>query len=197
VKKINLLILPLLFVSSFATELEIGSKIPLANVKMEDISGKDISLNDVMGGNGLLVVFSCNTCPFVDAWEDRYIKVSNEYQEKGVGMVAINSNEGTRNSGDNLKDMKNRAKKAKYDFFYTLDKGSKLASAFGATKTPHIFLFNKKGELVYRGAIDDNAKANRVETNYLMDAIDAMIAGKKVGMTSTKAIGCTIKFTSN
>ncbi len=196
-KKINLLILPLLFVSSFATELEIGSKIPLANVKMEDISGKDISLNDVMGGNGLLVVFSCNTCPFVDAWEDRYIKVSNEYQEKGVGMVAINSNEGTRNSGDNLKDMKNRAKKAKYDFFYTLDKGSKLASAFGATKTPHIFLFNKKGELVYRGAIDDNAKANRVETNYLMDAIDAMIAGKKVGMTSTKAIGCTIKFTSN
>tara|TARA_Y100001970_G_C14204505_1_gene843133 strand:- start:737 stop:1330 length:594 start_codon:yes stop_codon:yes gene_type:complete len=197
VKKINLLILPLLFVSSFATELEIGSKIPLANVKMEDISGKDISLNDVMGDNGLLVVFSCNTCPFVDAWEDRYIKVSNEYQEKGVGMVAINSNEGTRNSGDNLKDMKNRAKKAKYDFFYTLDKGSKLASAFGATKTPHIFLFNKKGELVYRGAIDDNSKANRVETNYLMDAIDAMIAGKKVGMTSTKAIGCTIKFTSN
>ncbi|MBF89268.1 MAG: thioredoxin family protein [Candidatus Marinimicrobia bacterium] len=196
-KKINLLILPLLFVSSFATELEIGSKIPLANVKMEDISGKDISLNDVMGDNGLLVVFSCNTCPFVDAWEDRYIKVSNEYQEKGVGMVAINSNEGTRNSGDNLKDMKNRAKKAKYDFFYTLDKGSKLASAFGATKTPHIFLFNKKGELVYRGAIDDNSKANRVETNYLMDAIDAMIAGKKVGMTSTKAIGCTIKFTSN
>ena len=107
-KRVMTLTLPLLlFASTFAAELELGSKIPLANVKMEDISGKDISLNDVMGDNGLLVVFSCNTCPFVDAWEDRYIKVSNEYQEKGVGMVAINSNEGTRNSGDNLKDMKN------------------------------------------------------------------------------------------
>tara|TARA_B100001750_G_C15497960_1_gene595379 strand:+ start:554 stop:1150 length:597 start_codon:yes stop_codon:yes gene_type:complete len=197
-KRIMTLTLPLLLLAStFAAELELGSKIPLADVKMGDVSGKNVSLNDAMGDNGLLVVFSCNTCPFVDAWEDRYIKVSNEYQEKGIGMIAVNSNEGTRNKGDNIKDMKKRAKEAKYDFFYTLDTGSKLASAFGATKTPHIFLFNKKGTLVYRGAIDDNAKANRVESPYLMDAIDAMIAGKKIGKTSTKAIGCTIKYTSN
>ena len=84
----------LLFASTFAAELELGSKIPLADVKMGDVSGKNVSLNDAMGDNGLLVVFSCNTCPFVDAWEDRYIKVSNEYQEKGsyqIGWDAKNN----------------------------------------------------------------------------------------------------------
>ena len=126
-KRVITLTLPLLLLAStFAAELELGSKIPLADVKMGDVSGKNVSLNDAMGDNGLLVVFSCNTCPFVDAWEDRYIKVSNEYQEKGIGMIAVNSNEGTRNKGDNIKDMKKRAKEAKYDFFYTLDTGSCL-----------------------------------------------------------------------
>lgn len=198
-KRTLTLALPLfLLASAFAGELELGSDIPMADKKMSDVSGKNISLNDAMGKNGLLVVFSCNTCPWVDAWEDRYIKVSNKYQDKGIGMIAINSNAANRTNGDSIKDMEKRAKKAKYDFFYTVDKDSKLASAFGATRTPHIFLFNSEGSLVYRGAIDDNAnKPRKVESPYLMDAIDAMIAGKKIETTSTKALGCTIKFTSN
>ena len=198
-RKFLIWIVPLmLMTAAVAGELEIGSDIPMADVKMVDVSGKKVSLNDAVGENGLLVVFSCNTCPWVDAWEDRYISVSKLSQKKGVGMIAINPNQGSRNKGDGMVDMQTRAKKAKYDFYYTLDKESKLASAFGASKTPHIYLFNNKGTLVYRGAIDDNArKPKKVKKAYLMDAIDAMVAGEKIEMASTKALGCGIKYASN
>ena len=198
-KKSLIWIFPLMLLTAIkAVELELGSEMPLAEVKMVDVSGKNVSLKDAMGENGLLVVFSCNTCPWVDAWEDRYISVSKLSQKKDVGMIAINPNQGSRNKGDGLDDMHSRAKKAKYDFYYTLDKESKLASAFGATRTPHIYLFNNKGILVYRGAIDDNARRpKKVENPYLMDAINAMVAGEKITTASTKALGCGIKYTSN
>ncbi len=197
-RKLMILIFPLMLLTAAADELDIGSEMPLAEVKMADVGGKNVSLKDAMGENGLLVVFSCNTCPWVNAWEDRYISVSKLSQEKGVGMIAINPNEGSRENGDSMDDMQSRAKKAKYDFYYTLDKESKLASAFGASRTPQIYLFNNKGTLVYRGAIDDNARRPRkVENPYLMDAINAMVAGKKINTASTKALGCGIKYTTN
>ena len=197
-RKLMILIFPLMLLTAAADELDIGSEMPLAEVKMADVGGKNVSLKDAMGENGLLVVFSCNTCPWVNAWEDRYISVSKLSQEKGVGMIAINPNEGSRENGDSMDDMQSRAKKAKYDFYYTLDKESKLASAFGASRTPQIYLFNNKGTLVYRGAIDDNARRpKKVENPYLMDAINAMVAGKKINTASTKALGCGIKYTTN
>ncbi|MDP7217069.1 MAG: thioredoxin family protein [Candidatus Marinimicrobia bacterium] len=198
-KKSLLWILPLMLTAVVsAGELEIGSDIPMANMKMPDVSGKTVSLNDARGKNGLLVIFSCNTCPWVDRWEDRYITISQKFQIEGVGTIAINSNENTRNRGDSLDDMKKRANKAKYDFYYTMDEESKLASAFGATRTPHIYLFNNEGKLVYRGAIDDNAKkAEKVKKPYLIDAFEAMIAGVEIKTTSTKALGCGIKFANN
>jgi len=198
-KKSMILIFPLMLLTAAAAdELDIGSEMPLAEVKMADVGGKNVSLKDAMGENGLLVVFSCNTCPWVNAWEDRYISVSKLSQKKGVGMIAINPNEGSRENGDSMDDMQSRAKKAKYDFYYTLDKESKLASAFGASRTPQIYLFNNKGTLVYRGAIDDNARRPRkVENPYLMDAINAMVAGEKINTASTKALGCGIKYTTN
>ena len=198
-RKSMILIFPLMLLTAAAAdELDIGSEMPLAEVKMADVGGKNVSLKDAMGENGLLVVFSCNTCPWVNAWEDRYISVSKLYQKKGVGMIAINPNEGSRENGDSMDDMQSRAKTAKYDFYYTLDKESKLASAFGASRTPQIYLFNSKGTLVYRGAIDDNARRPRkVENPYLMDAINAMVAGKKINTASTKALGCGIKYTTN
>ena len=198
-RKSMIWVLPLmLLTAAVAGELKIGSEMPLAEVKMTDVGGKNVSLKDAMGENGLLVVFSCNTCPWVNAWEDRYISVSKLSQKKGVGMIAINSNEGSRENGDGMNDMQARAKKAKYDFYYTVDEGSKLASAFGASLTPHIYLFNNKGTLVYRGAIDDNARRpKKVEKPWLMDAINAMVAGDKINTTSTKALGCSIKYTTN
>ncbi len=178
-----------------AEELTLGSAIPLADQKMPEISGNHISLNDVAGKEGLLVIFSCNTCPWVIAWQDRYVTLASEYQPKGIGIVAVNSNEAYREKGDNLEDMQVHAKDNDYNFFYTLDENSELAKAFGATRTPHIFLFDKTGKLVYRGAIDDNArKPEKVEQTYLADALDAMLAGEVIAEPATKALGCSIKF---
>ena len=179
----------------FAKELDLGSTLPLGNIKMTDISGKDISLNDAKGDNGLMVIFSCNTCPWVIAWEDRYVKLANAYKAKGVGIVAINSYETQFKSVDSMAEMRKHADEKGYNFYYTMDQGSTLAREFGATRTPHVFLFDKSNKLVYRGAIDDNArKPEKVENAYLADAIDNMIAGIKINPAATKALGCGIKF---
>jgi len=178
-----------------AKELDLGSILPLGDIKMADIGGKDVSLNDAKGKNGLLVIFSCNTCPWVIAWEDRYVELADTYKDKGVGIVAINSNEKQFETVNSMKEMQAHAKEQGYNFYYTMDNGSKLASEFGATRTPHIYLFDNKDKLVYRGAIDDNArKPDKVENTYLADAIDNMLAGSAIDPAATKALGCAIKF---
>jgi glutathione peroxidase-family protein len=179
-------------------ELEIGAKAPLTDVKMKDISGKSVSLQDVAGDNGLLVIFSCNTCPWVLKWEDRYPGIATYAKENGIGTVAINSNEAQRETVDSMEEMKKHAEKNGYNFYYTVDENHKLADAFGATRTPHIYLFNSEMTLVYRGAIDDNASdASKVENHYLKDAIKALAEGKEITKKTSKALGCTIKRISN
>lgn len=193
-KFISLILIGCLTILS-AKELDLGSILPLGDIKMADISGQDISLNDAKGENGLLVIFSCNTCPWVIAWEDRYVELADTYKDKGVGIVAINSNETQFENVDSMEEMQAHAKEQGYNFYYTMDNGSKLASEFGATRTPHIYLFDKKDKLVYRGAIDDNArKPDKVENTYLADAIDNMLAGSAIDPAATKALGCAIKF---
>ena len=193
-KFISLILIGCLTILS-AKELDLGSILPLGDIKMADISGKDVSLNDAKGKNGLLVIFSCNTCPWVIAWEDRYVELAETYKDKGVGIVAINSNETQFENVDSMEEMQAHAKEQGYNFYYTMDNGSKLASEFGATRTPHIYLFDKKDKLVYRGAIDDNArKPDKVENTYLADAIDNMLAGSAIDPATTKALGCAIKF---
>jgi len=193
-KFISLILIGCLTILS-AKELDLGSILPLGDIKMADISGKDISLNDAKGENGLLVIFSCNTCPWVIAWEDRYVELAETYKDKGVGIVAINSNETKFENVDSMEEMQEHAQENGYNFYYTMDKKSNLARAFGATRTPHIYLFDKKDKLVYRGAIDDNArKPDKVENTYLADAIDNMLAGSAIDPAATKALGCAIKF---
>ena len=178
-----------------AKELDLGSVLPLEDVKMMDITGKKVSLGEAKGENGLLVIFSCNTCPWVIKWEDRYVELAKKYQSKGVGMIALNSNETTFESSDSMDEMKKHAKENNYNFYYARDDGAKLARAFGATRTPHVYLFNAEDRLVYRGAIDDNAKnQKKVKKPYVADAIDAMLAGNTIKYASTKALGCGIKF---
>ena len=194
-KILNKLSITLLLSTIFAGELELGSSIPMADIKMIDITGKKVSLNDVKMENGLLVNFSCNTCPWVVAWQDRYNSLAKESSKNKIGFITINPNTGIRDRGEGLTDMQNFATKYDHDFLYTLDKGAKLAQAFGATKTPHIYLFNGDGKLVYRGAIDDNArKPSKIKNNYLFDAIVAVGNGKKINFSETKALGCSIKF---
>lgn len=182
--------------SSIAPDrLEIGAKAPLTDVEVEDVSGEVLTLAKVAGENGLLVNFSCNTCPWVAAWEDRYNPIARLAEENGIGVIALNPNSAIRNRGESMQDMQERAESSGYEFYYALDKNSRLAEAFGATRTPDIFLFNSDMELVYTGAIDDNAKsAEEVEEPFLENAIRSMVAGKEISPNTTKALGCTIKW---
>ena len=178
-----------------AGELDLNADIPLSDVKMQDVSGGDLSLSDIRGENGLLVIFSCNTCPWVIRWQDRYVEIADQFKDDKLGIVAINSNEASRSGVDSFEAMQKHAQENGYNFYYTVDKDSKLAHAFGATRTPHVFLFNSAGKLVYRGAIDDNARdAKNVDEPYLKNAIHAMLEGKTIDMASTKALGCSIKY---
>ncbi|MBL7889502.1 MAG: thioredoxin family protein [Bacteroidia bacterium] len=181
------------FMPAMNPELEIGKPVPSADVKMMDVTGKEISLGDAKSENGLLVIFSCNTCPYVKLSEARIKEVTALAKKNKIGVVLVNSNEAQREDEDSFEEMKKYAKAQSYDFYYVLDKNSVVADAFGATRTPHVFLFDKKG-LAYRGAIDDNIKdVNDAKEHYLKDAIAAVGSGKPVKTTSTKSVGCSIK----
>ena len=190
-------ILPIITGITFliAGELEIGSAMPLMDHQLADISGKTMTLTDAKGDAGTLVIFSCNTCPWVLAWEDRYVTLAQEFIPKGIGMIAVNSNESQFERDDSMEEMVEHAQEMGYNFPYVQDPGSKLATAFGARKTPHIYLFDEKDKLVYSGAIDDNArKPRKVKHTFLADAMDALLTGEKIDPVSTKALGCSIKF---
>ncbi|MBH09341.1 MAG: thioredoxin family protein [Candidatus Marinimicrobia bacterium] len=190
-----ILLFTIIYSSLFCKELELGSNLPFGDHRLLDISGKYLSLNNVKGENGLLVIFSCNTCPWVIRWEDRYVSLAKKYVPMGIGVIAVNSNESNFQSVDNLEEMRKHAEYKQYNFPYVQDFGSRLARIFGATRTPHIYLFDDKDNLVYRGAIDDNPKdADDVDESYLKNAMDAMLSGKSIKVASTKAIGCGIKF---
>lgn len=181
------------FKPAISPELEIGSAIPKSDVKMMDISGKEVSLADSKGENGLLVIFSCNTCPYVKLSESRIKELAVLSKQNKIGIILINSNEAQRDSDDSFDAMKKYARDQGYNFSYVVDKNSQVADAFGATRTPHCFLFDKKG-LAYRGAIDDNIKdANDAKEHFLKDAITALGSGKPVKINSSKSVGCTIK----
>lgn len=175
--------------------LAIGKKAPKADVKMTDISGKKVSLNDIKKENGLLVIFSCNTCPFVLAWENRYPALGEQCAKNKIGMVLVNSNEGRRKGDDSMDEMKKHAADKKYNCFYAIDENSELADAFGAKTTPHVYLFDKDMKLVYRGAIDDTGGREDAtpKDTYLKNALDNLAAGKKVDPAETKSVGCSIK----
>ena len=182
------------FAPGVSAELEIGKAIPEAATKMMDVKGTEVCLNDAKGENGLLVMFTCNTCPYVKLSESRIKELSVITKQNKVGMILVNSNEAQRAEDDSFDAMKIYARGQGYDFNYVLDKNSVVANAFGATRTPHCFLFDKTGKLVYRGAIDDNIKdPNEVKEHYLKDAIVATATGKPVKTNSTKSVGCSIK----
>lgn len=175
--------------------LALGSKAPMADVKMKSVDGKDYTIAGIKGEKGTLVMFSCNHCPWVIAWEDRIAEIGNAYRKQGFGVIVINSNNPSAKGEDSYEDMVQRAKERGFEFPYAVDATSDVARAFGATRTPEVFLFDNAGKLVYHGAIDDNAqKPDAIEKHYLKDALNALVAGKPVPTAQTKALGCTIKF---
>jgi hypothetical protein len=155
-----------------AAALALGASAPMADAKMKNVDGKELSIADVKGGKGTLVVFTCNHCPWAQRWESRIVELGNRYGKQGIGVKARG-----------------------YAFPYVMDVTSDVARAFGATRTPEIFLFDASGMLVYKGAVDDNAREpEKVTARYLEDALAAVLAGKKIALAETKAFGCSIKF---
>lgn len=174
--------------------LNIGDRAPLLNQRVVDTSGRTVTLNETANRNGLMVIFTCNTCPWVTKWENRYNSLASLAGSNGIGVIALNPNERIRNRGESMDDMKKRSQKQDYNFPYALDKDHKIADAFGATRTPEVFLFDSNLQLVYHGAIDDNAdNASQVESAYAEEAINALIAGNQIENEKTRSLGCTIK----
>jgi thioredoxin-related protein len=144
--------------------------------------------------NGLIVIFSCNTCPFVVAWEDRYHMVYELAKTNKMGLVLVNSNAAKRSDTDSWESMKEHALNNKYKWPYLYDDGNKIADAFGAQTTPHVFMFNSNNKLIYKGTIDDNHKdAKQVTKFFLKDAILQHAMGKEIQSKETRNLGCSIK----
>ncbi|MFN3952276.1 MAG: thioredoxin family protein [Thermaurantimonas sp.] len=200
--KKSIFILSLVLVSQFAfsqakSQINIGDKAPLDTLRMMGVDGRFYNLMNIKGPNGLIVIFSCNTCPFVIGWEDQYNVIFEEAREAGLGMVLINSNEAFRNKEDSFEAMKAHAEKNKYKMPYLVDKNHQLADAFGAQTTPHVFVFDKDMLLVFKGSINDkyeNSRNGEKPTKfYLQDVIRSIKSGQPIVINESRAIGCSIK----
>ncbi|MDT0608370.1 thioredoxin family protein [Croceitalea rosinachiae] len=168
-----------------------------ADFSLKNIDGEMVSLLDFNTAKGFLVIFTCNTCPYSVAYEDRIIALDAKYKSLGVPVIAINPNNPDIQPGDSFDAMRVRAKEKEFSFPYLLDDGQEVYPQYGAQRTPHVFLLekNETGNMVrYIGAIDDNYQdASQVEDKYVEDAVDAMLSGTEIEVTLTKAIGCGIK----
>lgn len=197
-KKIFLLLLAFASIAVMAFSisgiLPIGSTMPKADVKLKDISGAEISIKEVKKENGVLVMFSCNTCPYVIKNQQRTVEIAAYAQKNNVGIIILNSNEGLRNDDDSYAAMKAYAKAQNYKWNYVVDKNNEIADAFGANRTPECFLFNAALKLVYHGAIDDNpTDAGNVKRHHLKEAINELTAGKDISVKESRSVGCGIK----
>ncbi|WP_289045159.1 thioredoxin family protein [uncultured Olleya sp.] len=200
--QITTALLLLVVVSAFTNKTEkekSGYKIGdvATDFKLENIDGKMVSLSDFEDAKGFIVTFTCNTCPYAVAYEDRIEALNKKYASKGYPVIAIMPNNTDVKPGDNLEAMQKRADQKGFTFPYLLDAGQDIYPQYGATKTPHIYILEKTktGNIVkYIGAIDDNYQdASQVKNKYVEDAVDALLTGREIKVKETKAIGCSIK----
>lgn len=177
-----------------ATALDLGAEMPLAAHAMEDGAGRRWSVAETRGERGALVMFICVHCPWVQKWNGRIAELGRAARAVQIGVIAVNSNDVKRVPQDGPANMQKQARQHGFEFPYVIDRASTLARAFGAQRTPEVFLFDSAGRLVYRGTIDDNADdAAAVDEHFLRDAIAALAAGRAPQPAVTKAFGCTIK----
>lgn len=175
------------------SNLKIGDKaIPF---KLRGVDDQDHSLSDYAGKSGVSVIFSCNHCPYVRAWEDRMVNIQADYAGKGIQLIAINANDASKYPEDSFSKMKERARDKGFNFPYLRDETQMTARAYGAERTPEVFLFDRDLTLRYHGAVDDNYDDPRaVKDHYLRNAIDFMLAGSEPKRPETKPVGCTVKW---
>jgi peroxiredoxin len=175
------------------SNLSIGDKaIPF---NLPGVDDKEHSLNEYVGKSAVVVIFSCNHCPYVRAWEDRMVQMQTDYKNKGAQLVAINANDDSKYPDDSFPKMKERAREKQFNFPYLRDETQKVARAYGAERTPEVFLFDKNLILQYHGTIDDNYDdPMAVKEHYLRKALDSVLSERPVSTTETKPVGCTIKW---
>ncbi len=175
--------------------LPVGSPMPLADHRMMDVkTGDHTTIKQQAKENGVLVMFSCNTCPYVIKNQERTISAAEFAAKNNIGVVLVNSNEAQRGDVDSYEAMKEYAAGQKYEWFYLVDQNHVMADAFGANRTPECFLFDKDGKLVYHGAIDDNPNdASAVSRKHLVEAINELKSGKEIAVKESRSVGCTIK----
>jgi len=187
--KINVLMLAfsmIMLSSTVTAQYKPGDKVE--DFKLQNIDGEYVSMSDYKDAEGIILIFTCNTCPFAIKYEDRIIALHETYAPKGYPVIALNPNCVKKKPGDSMKAMKERAKDKNFGFAYLRDNGQKMAKKYGAERTPEIFLLEKKGNdfyLVYTGTIDNNVDdASKADEHYVKDAVDALIAGKDISVKS-------------
>lgn len=202
--KINVILALSLLILSFSVkkddEFLIGDKAPLVDYSMKGIDNQNTDLKSALGKNGLLVVFSCNTCPFVVGnenfvgWEKQYNDLFAKAKDQNINFVLINSNEAKREDDDSFENMQKHALEKQYKMSYLVDTDSKLANAFGAKTTPHVFLLDSDLKLAYKGSIDNSWDNSRTETiAYLENALKELSTKTKISQNTSEPRGCSIK----
>lgn len=195
--KLAFLVLCALFLLSAGVDegYKVGDK--ARDFSLKNVNGEMVSLANFEDAQGFIVIFTCNHCPYAISYEDRIIELDKKYKEKGYPVVAINPNDVSIVPGDSFEGMVERAKERNFPFPYLRDETQEIANAYGAQRTPHVYVLKKENNKLivkYIGTIDDNYKdANAVTKTYLSDAVDALLAGKNPNPEFTKAIGCSVK----
>ena len=182
---------------AFTVKTDKGYKVgdTIEDFSLKNVDGDKISLKDYDDAKGFIIIFTCNTCPYSVANEDRIIALQDKYEELGYPVIAINPNDPKAQPGDSFEKMKVRAEEKGFNFPYLFDEGQKVYPKFGASKTPHVYIVSKPAMKVeYIGAIDDSSRdASAVKVKYVETVIDELLAGKTPSITETRAIGCSIK----
>jgi peroxiredoxin len=197
IKTILLLAVIVITAVAFTTKTDTGYTVgdTIEDFSLKNIDDKMVSLSDYDNAKGFIIIFTCNMCPYSVANEDRINALDAKYKSKGFPVIAVNPNDPEASKGDSFEDMKVRASEKDFTFPYLFDEGQKVYPKFGATKTPHVYIVTKKDMKVqYIGAIDNSSRnPDKVTEKYVENAVDALLAGKKIEKTETRAIGCSIK----
>lgn len=180
----------------YADGYEVGDK--ATNFSLKNIDGTMVTMNDFKDAKGIILIFTCNHCPYSVLYEDRIIELDKKYKEKGYPVVAVNPNDPVKQPEDSYENMIIRSEEKGFTFPYLWDNGQRVTKVYGASRTPHVYLLEKEGSeyvVRYIGAIDDNSKSpEEVQEKFVENAVEALLNGEKPDPDFTKAIGCTIKW---
>jgi len=181
---------------AYAGGYDVGDK--ATDFSLKNVNGKMVSLADFDGAKGFIVIFTCNHCPYSVKYEDRILALDAKYKDSGYPVIAINANDPQRQPEDSFPLMQERAEKKKFTFPYLFDETQEYANAYGAARTPHVFVVQKENKdliVKYIGAVDNNAKSEQLaDEKYVENAVDELLAGNDPEVNYTKAVGCTIKW---